>query len=601
MGNFTIFESAVSALGTASQALSVAGQNIANVNTPGYSRQRAVLNSTQPQVIGGIELGRGVEVRQIQRVFDAFAELRLRDAAGQQKETSITASSLNQLEEIFNETGRDGLSTYMTDFFNSFNDLSSDPESVTARQNVLNKAGIMIGQFQKLSESLRNSRDLIDQQIKGTVNQVNYLSAEIYDLNSRIQQSSGDALTLKDERNLRVKELSELIDVTAIENTDGNYQVYTAGGLLLISNKEYATLSTISDSSNDGLVDIRFTVGSGAPSNVTDRISKGALKGLLDVRDVYIPSYQASLDELAYQVVKEVNDLHTSGYDLDGNALNEFFDDNAFATQAAITSDLATELKNGAGQHLRVRVGDVISFTGSVGGTAMSGQSLTVTSSTTLDDIENALQAALRSVADGTLTETAVIQADGSIQVTSDATHAITNLQLSISGNSLFNTAFTYSTPIAAGGATASSDTIEVVDLSDAASLISLDAAVDGLPRGIVAASDPLTLPGGNDIALSLAGLQNASITFSSGSTKIGGFYGDLLARVGSDSSSKNKSAEFASSILRQAESQRETISGVSIDDEQIDLIRFQAAFSAASRLVSVANELLQKLVTLTE
>ncbi len=127
----------------------------------------------------------------------------------------------------------------------------------------------------------------------------------------------------------------------------------------------------------------------------------------------------------------------------------------------ATGTSLATSLKNSNSVGLGVHVGDVIDFTGSVGGVAMSGQSLTVTTSTTLDDIENALQAALRSVADGDLTETAVIQPDGSIQVTSDGANAITNLQLSISGNTTFNTAFTYSTSIAAGGVTANSDALK--------------------------------------------------------------------------------------------------------------------------------------------
>ncbi len=140
---------------------------------------------------------------------------------------------------------------------------------------------------------------------------------------------------------------------------------------------------------------------------------------------------------------------------LDGKEL--FTGDVATATGAS----LAIQLKNNTGVGLDVAVGDVITIAGSVGGVAMAGQTLTVSSTTSLTNIASAIQTALRSVADGALTETAVVQANGSIRVTSDAANAITNLTLSISGKSTFNTAFTYPTTIAGGGATGDSDTLK--------------------------------------------------------------------------------------------------------------------------------------------
>lgn len=599
MGNFSIFESAVSALRANSQSISVAANNIANVNTPGYSRQKVILASPQPQFIGGLEVGRGVDVKAITRTFDRLAELRLRSAAGEQAQTDVRAGSLQQVQEVFNEIAQNGLSSFTTDFFNAFHDVSTEPESITNRQNLMNKAGIMISQFHNLAGRLRDMRNLIDEQIKDKIKQVNDLAEQIHDLNLKIQSASGDAMSLRDERQLRVKDLAELVDVTALENKDGDYQVYIASGLLLVNNKDFATLSTQSNSSNAGLSDIYFTVGSGSPANVTSRIGAGALKGLLDVRDYDVPIYQERLDEFAYQISKQVNDLHTSGYDLDGNTLNEFFNEEAFNTQSATSSNLVTDLKNASGNHLRIRVGDVIQITGDVGATGITGQSLTVTATTTLADIAAALQSGLRSVADGTLTETATVQPDGSIRVTSDATHAITNLQLSISGNTAFNTAFTYASPIAAGGATDDSDTLTTIDFSNASELIDLDSSVDGQPRAIAASSAAGGVPGGNDLALSLADLQNTNVNFASGETTFIRFYDDLLAKLGSDAGSAKKNAQFSNDILQQAQIQREQISGVSIDDEQIDLMRFQSAFQAASKLVSVADDLLSILVKL--
>ncbi len=465
--NFTIFESAVSALGANSQALSVASQNIANVNTPGYSRERILLRSAQSQVIGGIELGRGVEVRDVQRIYDQFTELNLMNAGSSSQEQDVVAQSLKQVETLFNEVGTEGLSSFVTNFLNSFQDLAGDPESITVRQNVLNKAGIVIDRFNTLSQGLKDIRESIDGQIKDRVNKINSIAEELYELNGKIISSSGSALTLRDQRNVKLRELAELTDVTAIDNSDGNFQVYIAGGMLLVNNKGLATLSTSVDNNNSGLSRIYFQVGSGQAADITDQFSTGAIKGFLGVRDTTVPGYQTTLNEFAYELATEVNSLHQVGFDLNGNTGNRFF----------------------------------------------------------------------------------------------------TNL----------------------------------TSATDAAAIIDFDGAVLNSPNAIAASDTLASIPGGNANALSIASLQSAAITFTTSTTTFTSFYGDYLAEVGSDSANARNLAEFSKNILNQAEVQREQVSGVSLDEEQVNLIRYQAAFQAASKLVSVANNLLDLLVRLGE
>ncbi|EKD42164.1 MAG: hypothetical protein ACD_73C00294G0002 [uncultured bacterium] len=207
----------------------------------------------------------------------------------------------------------------------------------------------------------------------------------------------------------------------------------------------------------------------------------------------------------------------------------------------------------------------------------------------------SSLQTKIRAAGDGT--ETVTVQADGSLRVTAGAT-AISGLTMSITGKATFNTAFTFPTPIAIAG-TGDSDTLTAGASSHAASLISLDSAVDGTPDSIAASDSSADLPGGNAIAISLAGLQSDLLSFSSGTTTFAGFYGDLLANIGSDSRSAQNKSEFAQSVFQQAELQRERISGVSLEEEQLNLIKYQTAFQAASRLVSVAADILKTLVEL--
>ncbi len=465
MANFNIFETAVSALNANSKALSVSAQNIANANTPGYSRQRVVIQANQAQVIGGLEFGRGASVTNVERVFNNFAELRLRDTASMQSESRLSSESLSQVSTLFNELNNEGLSSYLTNLFNSFQDIANDPQASGPRQDALSKAAILIDRFHSLSQGLKDVRSSIDDQIGDRIDKINTLASEIYELNQRIDQSQ-DALTLKDQRNQKLKELSELTDVSTVENESGLFQVYIANGMLLVSESGTATLSTLPDGANAGLVDILYTPQSGAAStDISSRFQKGALKGLLDVRDTTIPGYQSDLDELAYRLSGAVNTLHLTGYDLDGNTNQRFF----------------------------------------------------------------------------------------------------TNLATS----------------------------------TDAAASISLDPVVDGFPRAIAASGVAGSVPGANDLALQLAALKSSSVAFTAGSTTFGAFYGNLIAQVGSDNRSAQASSQFADDIYLQAYSQREQISGVSMDEEQANLIKYQAAFQAASRLVSIANNLLDTLVNL--
>lgn len=463
--NLTIFNSAVTALGASSLGISVAANNIANVNTPGYSRQRAILGSLQPQVTGGIEVGRGVQVLSVERIFDLFSQNNLIKATGAQARNDASAEQLARVEDIFNETGGSGLSSFMSDFFNAWHDVANDPDSISARKSLLGKANILATRFQELSQNLKNTRLSIDTSIRDSVTSINSLATSIANINDKIATSGGDTLVLKDQRNELVRQLAEITDVTTVDSTDGTFQVYIGQGLPLVTGVTHATLSTQADAGNSGLLDVMFSSGVSQPVEITSRFTSGKMKGLLDVRDTTIPSYQSTLDELAYEFHGAINTIHSAGYNLNGATGVDFF-------------------------------------------TALGSS-------------------------------------------------------------------------------------------TDAAANLTLDAAVLGNPNALAASGTLADIPGGNSVALSLAQLQNGTVTFSSGTTSIGSFYSDMLATIGNDVRTANISADFANNILVQSANLRERISGVSIEEEQLSLLRQQASFQAAARLVSVAGELLNEIVNL--
>ncbi len=463
--SLTIFDSAVTAMSANGVGLSVTANNIANVNTPGFSRQKVVFAPITPQSTAGLQIGRGVSVESIQRVFDAFTEQQYRDAASVRSKTDTSAETLGGVESVMNEPGDAGLSSYLSNFYNAWHDVSNAPEQSGPRSTLLGKAQILIDRFNGLSKQLRDSRSLIDGNIRTNVSKINDLAGQIVDLNGKIQSSAGDPLLLKDQRNLKVRDLAELVDTTAVETSGGEFQVYIAQGIQLVAGVNRGTLSTAPNALNAGLVSVNFAVGSGVSNDITTRINGGALKASVDARDTNIPAYQTTLDELAYQVATQVNTLHTAGFSLSGVTGNRFFGNLASATDAAAT--------------------------------------------------------------------------------------------------------------------------------------IALDAAVNNTPTAIAASSTLAGIPGNNTTAISIAALQNANIAFTTGSTTFASFYGNLLARVGGDVGNAKSQATFADAVFLQTQNQRERISGVSIEEEQLNLVRYQTAFQAGAKLAGVADELLKTLVNL--
>ena len=303
-------------------ALDTTSNNIANADTPGYSRQTVNFVETPPIEYGGLMFGTGVQVGSIVSQSSGVLQLILNQDTQQQSQYSSYLTTMQQVQTLFNETSGTGLQSSITNFFNSLQQLSEDPSNTTDRQSVIVAAQSMAQNFNNASASLTSLQQNADASVSQSVNQINALTPQIAQLNGEISDavSTGEnAGTLEDQRNQLINQLANLIGVSEINAGDGNITVTTTSGAALVVGKQNFQLSAQADPST-GFQDV-YSLG----SNITSSISGGALGGALQVRDTTIPSILSSLDSLASNLETSFNTVNQAGFDLNGNPGGNFF------------------------------------------------------------------------------------------------------------------------------------------------------------------------------------------------------------------------------------------------------------------------------------
>jgi|tagenome__1003787_1003787.scaffolds.fasta_scaffold20985825_5 flagellar hook-associated protein 1 FlgK len=321
-------------------ALDVTGHNIANANTVGYSRQRAVLTPTDPYTVPGTsrppqagQLGTGVDVTAYERLRDSFIDIQLRAQTMRQGAAEASADGLGQVELAFNEPSDNGLNALLSRYWSAWQDVSNAPENLATRQSLAQAASSLASGFNQVASQLGTVLSQTGQNVTYTLDEVNSLGTRVAALNDAIAKSSvtGDRPNdLFDERDVLIDRLAELGNVSVTGTTLGQVDV-TIGGAALVTGNASATL---------------------AESNLTS-LTSGKLSGLITLRDTTIPGYQSRLDALAGALVTATNTQHAAGYDLSGTAGGAFFGGTTAATisvSAAIMANPALVAASGNGQ-----------------------------------------------------------------------------------------------------------------------------------------------------------------------------------------------------------------------------------------------------------
>lgn len=333
-----ILDIAKRALNAHQNAMNVYSNNIANVNTVGYSRQRITLTQSRSVSFAKGLLGTGVNVGRIESIRSKFVLAQLISERPSLNQFEFKETSFQLIEDIFTEPSDFGLNRMMSDFFNAFNDLANDPESAAARSVVREKAITLTGGFKRISGQLNDLQAQLNTELKDKVAEVNRLSKQIAHLNDQIVTSEvggREAMAMRDERNLLIDRLSELVNIQTNENQAGSVNI-SMGGRFLVTDTQAQKLSLKSQSVDDAGPRVVWE-RDGEVANITN----GTIKGILDIRDVNVSDYLGQLDEVAVTLAQEMNKIHTQGYNL-GDATNiNFFDPNVTgADDLALSSEI---------------------------------------------------------------------------------------------------------------------------------------------------------------------------------------------------------------------------------------------------------------------
>ena len=307
---------AKNALAAQRYGIDVTGHNIANVNTPGYSRQNPVYEAIEPAPYGGVLLGRGVDIDQVLRVSDQFIENQLMQRKSSMLSSKEMEHYINVLEGLFNENSESNISNMLADFWNSWHDIANNPSGASERIALYEHSISMSEQFNTLNADLTQiERDLTNAVSVG-IDEINQLTNEIAQINGKIvgMEATNIANDLRDQRNNLVSELSEYLDVKAFEQSNGSLRLVAARGCILVTAASSYDLELGGDSGDR----VKWQ-GSGDPPttvDITDYIIKGKLGGWLDMRDEVIAKYKLDLDVLAKEFIWAVNQQHSQGVGL---------------------------------------------------------------------------------------------------------------------------------------------------------------------------------------------------------------------------------------------------------------------------------------------
>ncbi|GKS59186.1 flagellar hook-associated protein 1 [Nitrospira sp.] len=341
----SIFDIGTSGLFAAQKALGVTSHNIANVHTPGYSRQQAVLAEQRPVDGRPGQVGTGVEVTEIRRQVDQFVERSLLSSRQQLGEFTASRSGLLQVEGTLSPSSEVGIATGLNEFFQAVQDVSTNPADPTARTVLLSKATSLTTRLNQTAVELDRQRVQVDAEVRQSIDDINGLTTKIAGLNQEItiaEAGGQHANDLRDQRGRLIGDLANLLNVATIEDQTGQLSVFAGNGQVLVTGGQTFQLVGVPNVTNGGVVDVRYDSGTGPVTDLTSVIDSGRLKGLLDVRDRTIPNSLASLDTLASTLVTEVNTVNRAGFGLDGST-----NVNLFTPTGTAARDIAVAVTDG--------------------------------------------------------------------------------------------------------------------------------------------------------------------------------------------------------------------------------------------------------------
>lgn len=561
---------------TASQlALQVTGNNIANVGTPGYHRQVVAFSANPGERVNDRTfVGRGVSIADIRRAVDPALQTRLRASIADEAASQVASGVLSQLESLMGELSGNDLSSELSAFFNAFSELANNPAASINRSAVVEQGASLASFVRRLRTDLAAQRDQIDREIGVGVERANTLLTEIASLNLavvRAELGSGTDGNLRDQRDALISELSGLVDITAIERESGAVDILIGSTPVVLGAASRGLETEVKTVGGD--IEIRVLV---SESQEAVRIDGGRIGGLLEQRGGAVQKTIDDLDALGSSLIFEVNKLHTSG-----------------RPQSRLTDAFGT---------LKVAVGD-------------QTRAMNDPANTTLADLPFAPKTGSFKVVitdqNGNRAEQ-VVQVDldgldslGAASTADDTTAADIVAALDAVPN--LHAEFTPDGRLRVY-TDAGFDVSFAEDTSGTLAVLGLNTFFEGADATNIAVrselrKDPLGLTiglnqGTNETALAIAALRDAAVDGLDGDS-LSQRWQKTVERTAVQSRAAGTQADASATVRASLEAQEAAVSGVSLDEEAINLINYQQQYSGAARFISVVNELTDVLLNL--
>ena len=617
----------VSGLIAFQRALATTGHNIANANTDGYSRQITDLAARPPQGSGNGFVGNGVDVQSVRRLFDQFAVNNLRTATSNAGLAGSVAKFAGQVDDILGNPST-GIASGMQDFFNAWQDVADNPSSTSTRQVLLAKAQAIAARFSDASARLDNVALDLNNHVRSAVSELNNIAGSIARLNDDILKASGSFSgqppnDLLDKRDALVTRLAQITNVTTTVESDGSVNVFIGNGQPLVLRNTALALSTAPNPSDPSNLDVLYSA-SGGSTVITGALSGGDVGGFLNVRDQLLDPARDQLGLLAVGLAQTVNSQQASGLDLQGQLGQAFFSvagpqvlpragNAGAATLAATVSNLGAltgdeyDLRYDGSNYSLLRVSDGSSVTLSGAGTAANplvadGISLVVSGANVAGNVfriqptrlgATSLTAVLRDprgiAAAGPIRTSAALANVGGATISQGDVLDATNANLLSTATIQFVTATTYSVNGGAAVAYASGGNIDVNGWR---------VQITGAPT----VGDTFTVQrnsggsGDNRNALLAAAIQTRGV-FAAGTGSLSAVYSGLVGTVGVQAQQAGISRDAQAAIADQARASVQSASGVNLDEEAADLVRWQQAYQAAAQTIVVAKTVFDTLL----
>ncbi|MDP2834598.1 MAG: flagellar hook-associated protein FlgK [Pseudomonadota bacterium] len=546
----------ISGLYAAQAGIRTTEHNISNVNTTGYRRQETVFSTQTPSFTGAGWFGNGVSIESVRSQYSQFLDNEVLLDQAQLSRHETYAAQAGQVDTLLSDSNS-SLSGPLNSFFNAVNEVANDPASAAARQTLLASGRNLSGRVNTLYNSLQQKVEDSNKAIAGLSTQINTYANQLATLNQSISRQEAlngqPANDLRDQRDQAIADLNKLVNVTTVQQSGGELNVFVGNGHVLVSGtraNQFTTPQTDPSDSYNTNPAAKFpvlNVSGGSLTLDSGQITGGELGGWLAARDEVVKPALADLNRIAVAIGAEVNQVHNGGayYDSTAAAMavgGDFFSGAVTQTGAAIANDswIAIDFTSNRLANENYTVG-------------YTGPNYTVTR-----------------VSDGA---SAVFAAGA---------------EVTFSG-------VPQGFKLAAGTPAPVAGDTWTLNFQDYAHTLSV--AVTNIDQ-IAAADSTAGGPGDNSNMLALAALQTTGI-LDNGGTTFSGAYTQLVSNGAAYAAEADLNSKAFATLTAQAEDAQQSLSGVNLDEEAVNLIRYQQAYQAAAKAISVANTLFDEILAI--